>query len=124
MIAAPKKGDLRQADYYSAIGRLEEDELTEEDRQKYRVKRLKDKYLVSDTAIVEIDEDKLTQKQRDMLDLRREDLASAVAVYKRELDPGLFYEKIEPSRAKELAGRIDALRADNHLRYQSKTGHH
>ena len=65
VLGPAQKGDISYSHYQSQMHRLEEDELTEEDKQKYRVRRLKDKYLVSDSAIVEVDEDKLTTKERE-----------------------------------------------------------
>jgi len=98
-LSPPKRGDIPvgAADFQSAMKRLEEeDQLTEEDKQRYRVKRVKDKYLVADTAVVELDEAKLTGAEKDRLAARREDIATAVQLFKSELDPGLFYEQVTP----------------------------
>ena len=125
-LSPPKRGDIPvgAADFQSAMKRLEEeDQLTEEDKQRYRVKRVKDKYLVADTAVVELDEAKLTGAEKDRLAARREDIATAVQLFKSELDPGLFYEQVTPQRAKELATRMAALRAENHLRCGTSLGH-
>ena len=101
----------------------EEDELTEEDKQRYRVKRVKDKYLVADSAVVELDEEKLTGAEKDRLAALREEIGTAVRVYRSELDPALFYEQVTPERAKELAARVAALRAENHLACGDRLGH-
>jgi len=125
-LSPPKRGDIPMgaADFSSAMRRLEEqEELTEEDKQRYRVKRVKDRYLVADTTVVELDEEKLGAAERDRLAARREDIATAVRVYRSELDPALFYEKVTPERAKELAARVAALRAENHLACGSRAGH-
>ena len=46
-----------------------------------------------------------------------------VQAYKADLDPALFYERVEPERAKELASKINTLRLDNNQKCILKTGH-
>ena len=73
--------------------------------------------------MVELDEEKLCAADRERLAGQREDIATAVRVYRSELDPALFYEQVTPERAKELAARVKALRVDNHLQCGDRPGH-
>ena len=44
-----------------------EQALSEDDRKRFRIKQMKDKYAIDDTLLLTVDEDNLTQKERENL---------------------------------------------------------